>query len=141
MNINRIIFSSIVKRKGQDLFEKLTEFEVRQISGRAGRNENDGFVNAFNQSDLDYVRHCLKKSTTVKSKKVNEEFNLTDNPHFNFTKTELLIEKACLFPPLQTILDFADALSKFTNKPINKISLSDVLHKYIVLINQVRIYS
>ena len=154
LNIKRIIFANTSKMDAKG-HRKLTEFEVRQIAGRAGRSTNEGYVSAFKKSDLEYVRsHC----STSKHKKIKRNIkegviydaDEENNKNPIFERNEMLIEKACLFPPLQTIIDFSEALLKFNNndnkqsdKNNNKskssadsfISLSSTLKKFELLTN------
>ena len=51
LNINRIIFSAIEKSiRGERCL--LETFDVRQIAGRAGRFNKDGYVNSFSNKNL-----------------------------------------------------------------------------------------
>jgi ATP-dependent RNA helicase SUPV3L1/SUV3 len=78
LKINRIIFSTTrkYKQKAKD-FEKLTESEVKQIAGRAGRSESTGYVSAFNPEDLEYVKKIIEKSNSSRSNfRIIDEFQL-----------------------------------------------------------------
>lgn len=128
LNIRRIIFAEIQKYKGKNVFENLTEFELRQIAGRAGRNEKDGFVNAFKEEDLYHIRRTLSRSSHSKNDQRSvKAVDLTPDSEYKFSKTERLIERACLFPPIQTICDFAEVLKKYDKK--KHVTLSETLKK------------
>jgi len=127
LNIKRVIFASISKRDAKG-HRRLTEYEVRQIAGRAGRSNNRGFVTAFKKHDLEYIRTCCSKTKHKKSKRTIKEQILYDpddedisSNYPPFEVSETLIEKACLFPPLQTIIDFSEALLKFNKNNSSKI--------------------
>ena len=60
LNIKRVIFSTLQKNKGNDYKERLTEYEIKQIAGRAGRSNENGFVTAFKLRDLNDLKKVLK---------------------------------------------------------------------------------
>lgn len=64
LKIKRIVFWSIMKFNGTEM-AKLSISATKQIAGRAGRYSSDageleGFVTAFNGSDLKYISTCMK---------------------------------------------------------------------------------
>ena len=94
--------------------------------------KQQGLVTAFKKHDLEYIRTCCSKTKHKKSKRnIKEEIlydpddeDISSNyPHFEVSET--LIEKACIFPPLQTIIDFSEALLKFNKNN----SSQDKTHK------------
>jgi hypothetical protein len=165
LNINRIIFAHTSKRNN-DGHRDLNEFEIRQIAGRAGRNEKTGFVNCIHKKDLVFVRTHFTEKNSKKGKKnktgswkknqnenevilEGKDFEMgifkenntnkpslltptgrnfkhnsvdkkTKNKNCQFEPFESLIEKAILFPPLQTISDFANFLFKFNKNEPNE---------------------
>lgn len=128
LKIRRVIFSQITKRDHQGV-RLLTEFEVKQIAGRAGRSENQGHVSAFKSRDLDFIRTCCSRTRHHREKRkvaqvvvydgqddeeISKEPSKQEND-YDFKKDETLIQKACLFPPLQIIEEFSDSFLKFKN--------------------------
>lgn len=64
LKIKRIVFWSIMKFNGTEM-AKLSISATKQIAGRAGRFSSDageleGFVTAFNGTDLKYISTCMK---------------------------------------------------------------------------------
>jgi ATP-dependent RNA helicase SUPV3L1/SUV3 len=128
LKIRRIIFSQITKRDHQGV-RQLNEFEVKQIAGRAGRSDNQGHVSAFKSRDLEFIRSCCARTRHKREKRnvqqvvvyegEDEEENSNEQNNdiyeYNFNRDETLIKKACLFPPLQIIEEFADSYMKFKN--------------------------
>src|SRR5690349_15324698 len=97
LKINRIIFSTIYKISRGDRTKVLPQY-IRQIAGRAGRSNTDGFVTAFYRDDLEYVRDCLNKGTIYSDQDVIEE-PIKVTPDHIFKPNEAAIKQACLFPP------------------------------------------
>jgi ATP-dependent RNA helicase SUPV3L1/SUV3 len=54
LNIQRVIFTSLEKTKSSGK-HRLTQSEVKQIAGRAGRYTEDGKVTTFMKRDLERV--------------------------------------------------------------------------------------
>ena len=76
LNINRIIFTTNKKFNKTGKQALLSPSQVLQIAGRAGRYHNDGFVTAFTDSTLRYVREWIeqnKKHPKIKQKVQNKE--------------------------------------------------------------------
>lgn len=73
LNISRIIFTTIKKttKRGNGKMElvTLTESEVKQIAGRAGRSDQVGYVTAMKPDDLNYIRDIINNSTATRSMK------------------------------------------------------------------------
>jgi len=44
LSINRIIFYDIKKRSKDNALELIDSYSIKQIAGRAGRYQNDGYV-------------------------------------------------------------------------------------------------
>jgi len=127
LNIKRIIFSTLYKNKGRDSKEKLTDQEIKQIAGRAGRRFENGFVTAFKSKDLYHIRKVLKGTLKKGSSHNHSKYqNSGIPPPITYTESELFqnsfnqlesqITQACLFPPVQTICDFNNALNKYYKK-------------------------
>ncbi len=91
LNINRIIFTNVWKSI-KTVKRCLTPSEVKQIAGRAGRYEKDGFVNTLNAPDWRYVEKCLK------------------------VKDEWSKAKICLLPTKEVLKEYADNLMLHTGR-------------------------
>jgi superfamily II RNA helicase len=78
LKINRIIFSNIRKfNSSKKEHSILSDSELKQIAGRAGRSDSVGFVSALYMKDLDYVKEIMKKSISKRSeKRLVEEITL-----------------------------------------------------------------
>lgn len=64
LNIQRIIFSKI-KRMNDGKEKKLDDSEIRQIGGRAGRYKTNGYISAFTEKDLKYIRKAISKQNEI----------------------------------------------------------------------------
>ncbi|CDW83196.1 atp-dependent rna helicase mitochondrial-like [Stylonychia lemnae] len=80
LNISRVIFTTLEKSvKGQKT--QITNNQLKQIAGRAGRYIDDGFVTAFKQKDLQRIRQVIgsqekaKKRTTQEQNEDSYEFD------------------------------------------------------------------
>ena len=144
LNIKRIIFSAVKKYKRTGGDQYLTEYEIRQIAGRAGRADTIGYVSAFDSDDLGYIKNALKKSVMKKAKirsileiilckiflKVVPKKHIEPRKGgYLFKSEEKIIEKACIFPPLETIYEFSKALENHYQSE-NKVNLKKTLKKY-----------
>jgi hypothetical protein len=144
LNIKRIIFAS-TEKKSKEGYRSLTEFEIRQISGRAGRSNRDGFVSALKEADLKYLKYCckhLKKKNSSNNmdedeffkdiyiRYVNTEGEVCSAPNLCFHRFESLIQRACLFPPLNILVEFSELLNKFYHKNKKHIFLSEALRRF-----------
>lgn len=130
LNINRIIFSTCSKERGKR--ENIEVSLLKQIAGRAGRSSRDGFVTAFREADLQYIRDCLGFSVAKGS--VPTDFAAP--PHmltesYEFSESEKKIKKACLFPKISDVLEIANKLNKeFETLDNKKVSLYDVFMQF-----------
>ena len=89
LNIKRIIFSTLYKNKGNGFKEKLTDHEIKQIAGRAGRNFKNGFVTAFKSKDLQYLRKVLKGGLRRERKHNKVNGSESENSVIPYEETEL----------------------------------------------------
>ncbi len=90
LNMRRVIFYSIYKRRDNDVVEPIPPTLIKQIAGRAGRFSSQwgsGEVTCLNHEDMDYMRSCLA------------------------TPLEPLSQGG-VFPPQEQMASFLDALSK-----------------------------
>jgi len=130
LNINRIIFSTCSKQRGNH--QNIDVSLLKQIAGRAGRSSRDGFVTAFRESDLKYIRDSLGNSVAKGS--VPTDFaappeKLIDS--YEFSETETKIKKACLFPKISDVLEIANKLNaEFETLDNKKVSLYDVFMQF-----------
>lgn len=123
MNTKRIIFASLYKynpKKKEKI--PLKDHEIRQIAGRAGRSDSTGFVTAMDISDLKKIKNSLKNTKTKKENRIIDEVQIRiyfliiivpNKFQPKLTQIQTEIEKACLFPQLQAVCDYAEALKKF----------------------------
>ena len=81
LNIKRIIFSTLQKNKGNDFKERLTDFEIKQIAGRAGRSNENGFVTAFKSHDLKELKKVLKGVNKGSNHKQQESNQIKLSPY------------------------------------------------------------
>ena len=107
-NINRIIFYETEKNDGTRV-RSLTPHEIRQISGRAGRYQQPGFVTAFDSLDLNRI------SLSLSSKLPEKQF-----------------KRAALFPSFEQLESFAHDVQMHSN---HVLSYAEVLRKFADLVN------
>jgi ATP-dependent RNA helicase SUPV3L1/SUV3 len=139
LKINRIIFSTIYKiQRGERM--RIVAPLIRQIAGRAGRSNTDGFVTAFYKDDLEYVKECLSKATLYADHEINDEPMQVADEH-QFTPNEQIIKQACLFPPVSTLLSIAELMSeKLGREAANKVSLVEILELFEIFSNTDTLY-
>lgn len=140
LKINRIIFSTCNKTFKKNNF--INTSLLKQIAGRAGRSTNDGYVTAFAQRDLEYIRECLGNSVGKGEKPTDFEAppTLVDDK-YNFTETERMIKKACLFPQISDVLEIANKLNKeLENVNKSTVTLYDVLLQFDLHSNSDNLY-
>lgn len=140
LNINRIIFSTCSKERGNH--ENIDVSLLKQIAGRAGRSSNDGYVTAFKRNDLEYIKECLGNS--VSKGKIPTDFKapaekLTEE--YIFSENEKKIKQACLFPKISDVLDIANKLNKeFETLDNKKVALYDVFMQFDLHSNSDNLY-
>ncbi len=89
LNIKRIIFFETSKTVRNQVSRKLTEFECRQIAGRAGRSSETGFVTAINEVDLFYIRKCFTGVIHQKQERyISEQVVFDSDKYFGNDKDE-----------------------------------------------------
>lgn len=69
LNINRVIFLNLENIGGSRRYGhgiQITESEIQQIAGRAGRFTNVGYVTSFNEKDLPIIKKALQSISKVK---------------------------------------------------------------------------
>lgn len=130
LNINRIIFSTCSKERGTR--QNIEVSLLKQIAGRAGRSSRDGFVTAFREADLQYIRDCLGTSVSkglVPTDFAAEPEKLSES--YEFSETEKAIKKACLFPKISDVLEIANKLNEeFETLDNKKVCLYDVFMQF-----------
>lgn len=130
LNINRIIFSTCSKERGNR--ENIDVSLLKQIAGRAGRSSRDGFVTAFRESDLEYIRRCLGNSVSKGS--VPTDFAAPADKldeSYEFSESEKKITQACLFPKISEVLEIANKLKQQIETLDNKrVCLYDVFMQF-----------
>jgi len=140
LNINRIIFSSCSKIPGSS--QTIDISLLKQIAGRAGRSTKDGYVTAFREKDLQYIKESLGNS--VLKGLVPTDFSapperLTDT--YVFSESEKKIRKACLFPKISDVLEIANKLNEeFKNLNNRKVALYDVFLQFDLHSNSDNLY-
>ena len=77
------------------------------VTSKAGKRNETGFISAFKQCDLDYIRACVR------------------NKHSNQIEK---MYKACLFPPYDILKEFMNLVKATENK--TTITLLDLMEKY-----------
>jgi ATP-dependent RNA helicase SUPV3L1/SUV3 len=139
LKINRIIFSTIYKIQRGDRVKVLPPL-VRQIAGRAGRSNTDGFVTTFYRDDLDYVKECISQGTLYTDQDINvEPIKVTDE--YTFKQNEQVIRQACLFPPVSSLLSIAELMSnKLNRSEENKVTLVEILELFEIFSNTDTLY-
>jgi hypothetical protein len=139
LKINRIIFSNVYKIFRGDRVKIVPQL-VRQIAGRAGRSNSDGFVTAFYDDDLEYIRECLKQATLYNDEDVNLEPLAVTGEH-TFKQNETAIKQACLFPPVATLLSIAELMNeKLKRSEENKVSLVEILQLFEIFSSSDTLY-
>jgi len=130
LNINRIIFSNCSKQHSNRT--NIAASLLKQIAGRAGRSSRDGFVTAFREADLQYIRDCLGNS--VAKGQIPTDFAAPPEKldiSYEFSEKERLITKACLFPKISDVLEIANKLNKeFETLDNKKVCLYDVFMQF-----------
>jgi len=106
LNINRIVFSKTEKSIGAKSIP-LTQTQIKQIAGRAGRGDITGYVNAFNKKDWAKIMNALK-SPDIESN-----------------------EKVTLLPPKEILQEYKDNLFLKTGK---KYKYEDLINLYFSII-------
>ena len=138
LSINRVIFSTVEKHK----FGLLAVPLLKQIAGRAGRSTSDGFVTAMYPKDLDYIRKCL--GDTVSKGEKPTDFEAPEeilDENFPFTKHQMEIKKACLFPAINDVLRIGNKLQEeFSNLNKSNVSLYDILLQFDIHSNSNELY-
>lgn len=137
LRIKRIIFSTIRKNDGEKI-RILTESEIKQIAGRAGRSTTTGLVSAMNCEDLKYIKEVITNSNHTKDERNIEIVDILSGDKqlnkYTFTKSETELNNAYLFPPLTTLLEFTSALSKLYTVEDEientELSLVDIFNKF-----------
>jgi ATP-dependent RNA helicase SUPV3L1/SUV3 len=139
LKINRIIFSTTHKISKGDKTRILAP-HVRQIAGRAGRSNTDGFVTAFYRDDLEFIKDCLSQGTLYSDQDISEEpIKLTEE--YIFKPNEQMIRQACLFPPVSTLLSIAELMSeKLGRTDDNKVTLVEILQLFEIFSNTDTLY-
>lgn len=69
LKINRVFFESVKRLNGDGNLITIDDSEIRQISGRAGRFQTDGYCGCFNSADLPAVEKALKPLSNVRLRK------------------------------------------------------------------------
>lgn len=137
--ISRIIFSSVEKQRSGLIDASL----LKQIAGRAGRSSTDGFVTAFYEKDLEYIKKCiggnsLEKGETPTDFEAPEEI-LDEN--YQFTENQKFIKRACLFPAIDDVLKIAGKLEEeYQMLNNNKVSIYDVFLQFDLHSNSNEMY-
>jgi hypothetical protein len=139
LKINRIIFSTIYKISRGDKTRVLPQY-IRQIAGRAGRSNTDGFVSAFYRDDLDYIKDCLSKGTLYSDEDITDEPIKVSAEH-TFKQNEAAIKQACLFPPVATLISISELMNQKLNRTDDKkVSLVEILHLFEIFSNTDTLY-
>ncbi len=60
LKIKRIIFINLIKMSNEKVSRILEDHEIRQIAGRAGRGEGQGYVQCLNWSIRKRVKKALE---------------------------------------------------------------------------------
>jgi len=113
-NIQRVIFFTISKWMDKRQI-MLQQAELKQIAGRAGRYQEDGYVTAFNEKNLSVIRQMLGDDR--KSLENGPLSHLLERP----------FKKAAIFPPFQLIESAVDDL--YINQGI-KLSLHQIFSAF-----------
>lgn len=116
LNINRIIFHSILRYDGKNKV-KISETEVKQIAGRAGRSTKNGKVTAVNKSDHQYIKEIIDKAN---EENLNKEIYQNSKANQNY--------KAYIFFTINSILELSEEFKRLLNK--HDIRFSEIL-KYL----------
>ena len=140
LKIDRIIFYNIKKFiSNKKDYILLSDSEVKQIAGRAGRSDTIGYVSALNMKDLEYIKEIINKSVSKRSNVRNiKEITLCIYNNYIvpkqkgvkayiFNEEEMKIDKACIFLPLDTLKEFSKALENHYNK--EKVNIIETLQK------------
>lgn len=133
LNINRIIFSTCTKMKSK---KQIDASLLKQIAGRAGRSTRDGYVTAFTERDLNYIRNTMGGMISKGDTPTNfEEAPAKLSDSYVFSENEKLIKKACLFPKISEVLAIANQLRKELDsfdpdQNKNKITLYEVFMQF-----------
>jgi len=101
LNINRVVFSKLKTKL-------ICEDSIKMVAGRAGKNKENGIITAFRQTDLDFLKYILNKSTQGQN-------------------NVYILKRACLFPPLRVLKEFMKIMKSYENK--KKVSISEILIK------------
>ncbi len=140
LNINRIIFSTCSKQRDNNVNIDISL--LKQIAGRAGRSSRDGYVTAFRQKDLDYIKECLGNS--VSKGEVPTDFKAPAEiltKEYIFTENEKKIKQACLFPRISDVLEIANKLThEYETFNDKKVTLYEVFMQFDLHSNSDNMY-
>ena len=108
LNVKRVIFTTLYKFDGEKKI-LLTDEEIRQIAGRAGRNEEKGYVSCFNRKEQNIIKEALKGSARFSRNEINYQ--------------------AAIFPPEEVIIDFGRKLNLLKKR---KLRLAALLQEFVL---------
>ena len=77
LRIKRIIFTSLMRMNGEGRVQQISDTEIRQIGGRAGRFKENGLIACVKPRDLMYARFALKDVNMFFEKKMMQKNNKT----------------------------------------------------------------
>jgi hypothetical protein len=135
LNIKRIIFSSLEKNVNSQKI-LISQSEIKQIAGRAGRSSNTGYVTAFEEKDLHLIRESLKdvNLSVGRSEDHGTQTNILKDGilcyNFQNSEVEKEIKVAYIYPPLEILLEFASIYCRIFNQNLeNKEDLKKSVEK------------